>query len=175
MSVSIYAARGMSGRSQKEVVEEALHDRLVFEEHGIMVNCPVDSEGVKPLNKVLLSSKIDMDYYWWRDKAMIRASDVFVDCTPHLKSQGVEREAGYARYHLWKPVIRIFPVDKLPAEGNICFYEDDLIVTDIDEAAKQIKQRWGTPRKRLNWKIKVLRKSLFKYIKVRLNWFIDWR
>lgn len=173
--VSVYVARGMTGYNQAEVVENALHDRLVLEEHGIIVNCPVAAEGIKAVNRPLLSTKAQMDYYWWRDKAMIRASDVFVDCTPHLKSQGVEREAGYARYHLWKPVVRVFPEDKLPAPGNICFYEDDLIVTDIDEAAKLIKQKWGTPKKRLKWKIQIIQKSLLKYLKIRLNWFIDWR
>lgn len=175
MSVTTYNARGMTNRNQKEVVQEAKEDRLTFEEHGIKVFCPVQAEGIRALNKQLMSTKEQMDVYWFRDKEMIRQADVFVDCTPHLKSQGVEREAGYARYFLFKPVVRIFPKELLPAPGNICFYEDDLIVTDIDEAARLIKLYWGTPRKRLVWKIQLIKRCLRKYIAIRLKWLIDWR
>lgn len=174
MSVSIYSARSMTGRVQKDVVEESQQDRLTFEEHGIKVFCPVQAEHIKPANKKLLSTKEQMDIYWFRDKKMIRHADVFVDCTPHLKSQGVEREAGYARYFLFKPIVRIFPADKLPAPGNICFYEDDLIVTDIDDAAKQIKDLWGTPRKRLQWKLSLVKRCILNYLKVRLVWLVEW-
>lgn len=169
--VKIYLARAMSGRVMADVVEEAKADNLVFDEHGITVLCPVISEGVKPKKQKLQSPKSVMDVYWPRDKAMIREANVLVDMTPHLKSQGVEREAGYARYFLWKPVVRVFPKGQKPPDGAVPYYEDDVIVDDIDEAARIIKKRWGTRQKRFIWRIGLYKRCIAKAIAYKaLEW-----
>src|SRR5579864_1705630 len=119
----IYLARAMSGRNKAEVVAEASKDRISCYAQGFTPLDPVAAEGVKVENKPLQSTKKQMDVYWYRDKAMIREAIAFVDCTPHLKSQGVEREGGYARYFCWIPVIRVFPKGQLPPEGSVAYYE----------------------------------------------------
>src|SRR5579864_7551678 len=151
--IKVYLARAMSGRSMDEVVAEAKLDKQLFERWGIQVLCPVTEEGVKPKKKKLQASKKLMKLYWPRDKAMIREAHVFVDCTPHLKSQGVEREAGYGRYCLWKPIVRLFPFNELPPEGSIGYFEDDIITDSVDKASLQIIDKWGTRRKRILWRL----------------------
>ena len=169
--IKIYTARAMSGRSMEEVVREAYFDKWLFEKNGIKVLDPVSVEGVKPKKKKLKASKNLMKKYWPRDKAMIREAHVFVDCTPHLKSQGVERESGYARYCLWKPIVRLFPFNQLPAEGSVAYFEDDIITDDLIKAVQLIKDKWGTPKKRIIWRLNLLRRCLWKFILYQLKEF----
>lgn len=164
MSVKIYLARAMSGRDMRTVVREAQRQSYLLSIWDIVVLDPVEAEGVKPLNKKLQASLVDMKKHWPRDKAMIREAHVFIDATPHLKSQGVEREAGYARYGLWKPVVRVFPLGKIPAAGNVAHFEDDLITDSLSDAAQQIVDKWGTPWKRFTWRVKMLARCLPKWV-----------
>lgn len=170
----LYLARAMSGRSAKEVYEEALWHRSFFKISGFNPLDPVEEEGVQPHNKNIQATKEQMDKFWVRDKQMIRSAHVFVDCSPHLKSQGVEREAGFARYHLWKPVVRLFPHGQLPGSASVAYYEDDLVVDNLGHAVLLIKDLWGTPWKRLKWKLKIIKKSCLKAFLTRINWFVNW-
>lgn len=163
--VKLYIARGMSGRQKSEVVTEAAVDKAFFEAAGLRVMCPVKEEGVKAENKVLMSTKKEMDGYWTRDKELIREVDIVVDATPHLLSQGVIHEIGLARYAYWKPVIRIFPKGGLPSEGNVAYYEDDVVVDSKEEAIEAIYRLWGTRRKRLLWRLSLYARCLPKWIK----------
>lgn len=174
-TVRVYLARGMSGRSSAEVLAESMHDRLMFKFFKVTTLDPVEEEvdSIDPQGRIQ-ATKTNMQMFWPRDKAMIRAAHVFVDCTPHLKSQGVEREAGFARYHLWKPVVRVFPRGEVPPDGALCYFEDDLIVDNIGYAAQEIIYRWGTPWKRLKWKFGIVKKSFLKAIKTRILWLVDW-
>lgn len=162
--MKIYVCRGMSGRNKSVVVKEAKMDRAMLRSHGITPLCPVESENIKNKNETLLATKKQMDTYWSRDKQLIREANVVFDMTPGLKSFGCEHEIGYARYFLWKPVVRVFEKGKIPPPGNVSFYEDDLVVDSLEEAIKIAKQRWGTLFKRFNWRIKMYRKSLLKAV-----------
>jgi hypothetical protein len=150
--VSIYLARGMTGRNKAEVVLEAKADKEFFEKCGLKVLDPVSSEGVKSENMPIQSTKTQMDQYWRRDKQMIREAHVVLDMTPHLKSEGVWHELGYARYHLWKKIIRVYSSNELPPETSAAFYEDDAIVETRIMAVESILRTHGTLWKRLKWR-----------------------
>lgn len=162
--MKIYTARGMSNRPRKQVYKEAQRDRAMLRSHGITPLCPVEKEQVKNTAGTLLATKEQMDKFWSEDKALIREAHVLFDMTPELKSEGVAHEIGYARYFLFKPIVRVYPEGRMPVASSIAFYEADLVVDSIEEAIKIAKQRWGTVFNRFNWRIKMYRKSLLKAI-----------
>lgn len=170
--LKVYAARGMSHRIKEEVVNEAAADRAVLAGYGIVVLDPVASEGVEATKEILRSSKKAMDTYWSRDKAMIREANVVFDMTPHLNSEGVKHEIGYARYALWKPVIRVFPKGQLPFQSSVARYEDDAIFDDLHEAIKYALEMFGTWSKRFKWRLSLLIRCLPRWIMFQI---MEWK
>lgn len=167
--VRLYLARSMTGRVKEDVVAEALKDKEYLETAGFEVLCPVISEKVEPTKQVLLSSKAKMDEYWPRDKAMIRAAHLVLDMTPAMKSEGVAHELGYARYHLWKPVVRVYSDGKLPVKSSVAYYEDDFIASSLLEAVGYIHSTHGTLLRRFKWRFAMYSRCLLKawYYKLR--------
>lgn len=160
----IYTAQKMTGRDQKEMVDMAKKAKKVFEGAGIKVLDPVLEEHVKPTNEVLVDKPLSMlKDYWKRDKQMIREAHVIVDLTPESKSEGVAHEIGYARYALWKPIVRVYQADSKPA-SLIAVFEDDLIVHSLEEAAVQIQKYWGSWLKRALWRLGLMNRCLPKWI-----------
>lgn len=168
----VYAARGMSHRVKEEVVNEAAADRAVFAGYGIVVLDPVAAENVEPTKEILRSSKKAMDTYWARDKQMIREANVVFDLTPHLNSEGVKHEIGYARYGLWKPVIRVFPKGQLPFQSSVARYEDDAIFDDLHDAIKYALENYGTWKKRIVWRFKLMNRCLLKWVMYQIG---EWK
>lgn len=167
--INIYMARSMTGRVKEEVVAEAKKDKEFLEKSGLMVLCPVIEEGVKPTQEKLLSSKKAMDSFWPRDKQMIREAHVVFDNSPHLNSEGVKHELGYARYNLWKPVVRIFPTGKLPPKSSVSFYEDDYICDSLEEAVEYVLRKHGTWKKRFKWRWDMINRCLPKWLKYQIQ------
>lgn len=167
--IKVYVARAMTGRIKEDVVREAKADKLYLESLGFTVLDPVTSEGVEETKDALLSTKEVMDIYWPRDKQMIRDAHVVFNMSPHLPSLGVMREHGYARYHLWKKTITVFQHAKMPAEGAICYYEDDLVTDTLEKAAQDALRTHGTFWKRCKWRIalyfRCLPKALWHHLK----------
>jgi len=163
MVIKIYTCAKMTGRDREEMVTMAKKNKKIFENAGITVLDPILEEHIKsisgPLQDVPLSALKD---YWKRDKQMIREAHVIVDTTPELKSEGSAHEIGYARYGLWKPVVRLYNKEK--PSSMIVYFEDDLIVHSPEEAAIQIIKYWGTWRKRFWWRLAMLNRCLFKWI-----------
>lgn len=168
--VSVYVARGMTGRDKAELVAEATRDREFLERCEINVLCPVTAEGVKSEHRTLRSSKKQMDQYWFRDKAMIREANVVVDATPLLKSEGVSHEIGYGRYFLWKKVVRVFPPGQLPLKSSVAFYEDDYLTDSWTDAVMEIYRTHGTYWKRLKWRLSIINRCLLRAIGL---WFLE--
>lgn len=162
--IRIYPARAMTGRIKEEVVKEAKKDKEFFEAAGFDVLCPVISEGVEPTKQILRSSKKAMDTYWARDKQMIREAHILFNMSPDQPSLGVIREHGYARYNLWKKVISVFPPGKLPAKAAICHYEDDYVTDNIMDAVCEAYRTHGTLWKRIKWRIRMLNRSVPKWL-----------
>jgi len=164
MAIRVYTAQKMTGRDQKEMVDLAKKAKKVFAGAGIDVLDPVLEEHVKPTNEILVDKPLNMlRDYWSRDKQMIRESHVIVDLTPESKSEGVAHEIGYARYALWKPVVRVYSEGSKPA-SLIAVFEDDLIVHSLEEAAVQIQKYWGNWLKRALWRLGLMNRCLPKWL-----------
>jgi hypothetical protein len=164
MSCKIYCAAKMTGRDKKEMVEMAVSNKKIFESFGIKVLDPILEEHVKPTKGLLNDTPPNiLKDYWKRDKEMIRESHVIVDTTPEDKSEGVAHEIGYARYSLWKPVVRMYHHGAKPA-SLVAVFEDDLIVHGIEEAAIQIQKYWGTWARRFMWRINMVNRCLVKWV-----------
>lgn len=171
MSVKIYTAAKMTGRDQKEMVETAKKNKKIFEAYGVVVLDPIIEEHVKAEKHVLVDKPLAiLKDYWNRDKQMIRDAHVVVDTTPEAKSEGVAHEIGYARYNLWKPIVRIYTEGSKPT-SMIAVFEDDLIVHSPEEAAVQIQKYWGTWMKRTLWRIGLLNRCLPKWIMYQIEEF----
>lgn len=171
VNVKIYLAQQMTGIREDKIYNYNLAMTKALEKHGITVFSPVTEEGVKPSNKQLNQvSQDQLNYFWERDKYLIRHSHLLLDITGPSKSQGLLHEIGLSRYFLFKPVVRI--IQNLGP--SVAIAEDDLIVNDVEEAAKFIIDSFGTPKKRLLWKIKLFARCFLPYLRTRFNWCIDW-
>ncbi len=170
--IRIYVARGMTGRPAAEVVAEAKRDKTFLEAAGLEVLDPVSEEGVKPSKKPILSSPAAMNKYWKRDKQMIREADVLLDMSPHLPSMGVIREHGYARYHLWKKTVSVFPFGMLPPAGAVCYHEDDYVTDNILDAVVEIYRTHGSLFKRLKWRLAMYNRCWVKSLLHRVG---EWK
>lgn len=167
-----YIAHGMTGRSGTELIDESLHVLEICKRNGIDPLDPVIEEGVKKSDGKVNSPNDVLPRLWKRDKEMIRAAHVLIDVTANRKSEGVAHEIGYARYGLWKPVIRV-SLDYARSQNiSIANLEDDLIVASIEQAAFIAQLRWGTFGKRFRWRIKMLARCLPKWIKHQIG---EWK
>lgn len=166
--IKVYTCRSMTGRIKEDVVKEATADREFLQKAGFEVLCPVEKENVPATKQVLMASKKALDKYWPQDKSMIRDAHVVFDMSPTFNSEGVKHEIGYSRYCLWKPVIRVFPVGQLPPASSVSRFEDDAICDSLVEAVEYTLRVHGTYFKRLMWRLRMLNRSLPKWIKYQI-------
>ncbi len=166
-----YVARAMSGRIKEEVVADARRDKELLEKAGFEVLCPVTAENVAPTKEILRSSKKAMDIYWARDKEMIREAHVVFNMSPNSPSLGVIREHGYARYHLWKKVISVFPEGKLPIKAAVCNYEDDFVTDSLIIGIGDALRTHGTYWNRVKWRFGIYKRS---WLKAKFYRFLEW-
>lgn len=167
MSVIIYTAKSMTGRSGDALIREAYFNKGYFEARGITVLDPVLVEDVQAGTDPLNNPLDQLTEYWKRDKEMIRSAHVLLDVTGQSNSEGKAHEIGYARYCLWKPVVRICP----RLGPSIAILEDDVIVENVKEAADVILERWGTPALRLEWRTAMLDRCFKKWQQYQLGEF----
>lgn len=170
--VTVYNARGMTGRVKADVVADAKRDKAVLEAAGITVLCPVEKENVKPTEEKLLSSKKAMLQHWPEDKRMIREANLVFDFSPHMNSEGCKHEIGYARYFLYKPIVRIFPKGQLPVASSVAYFEDDFICDSIEAAIEYAKQVHGTRQKRIKWRFELYTRCLQNMV---ICWITSWK
>lgn len=170
--VTVYNARSMTGRVKEDVVAEAKADKEFLEKAGFTVLCPVEKEEVPATKQILLSSKKAMEDYWPKDKQMIEACDVLFDLTPERKSEGVAHEIGYARYFLYRPVVRIYREGKLPVPSSVAYFEDDYITDSLVDAIEYTLRVHGTRWKRLKWRLNLYNRCLPKMMR---TWFASWK
>lgn len=170
--VRAYTAGAMTGLTGKELVERSKRVARILREHGVEPLDPVTAEGVRPTNKITNSTYSQMVRFWKRDKEMIREAHVVIDLTPDRKSEGVAHELGYARYLLWKPVVRVYLNGSRPSISSVAFFEDDLIVDSLEEAAVKINQKWGTWRKRFWWRVGIYNQSWVNALRYKLQ---EWK
>lgn len=172
MSIIAYTAAKMTGRDQAEMVSTAKKNKKILEAAGITVLDPILEEQIKSEHHVLVEKPLDiLRGYWDRDKQMIREAHVILDTTPESKSEGVAHEIGYARYFLWKPVVRMYQAGSKPT-SMIAVFEDDLIVHSPEEAAIQIQKYWGTWFKRTMWRLSLYNRCWLKALWYKLG---EWK
>lgn len=167
----IYFIAAMTGRTGQELVEQARNTAFLCWCFNVEALDPIMAEEVEAIDKPLSNGGELLKQYWARDKAMIREAHVVIDRTAWMKSEGSAHEGGYTKYHLHKPILRVFPGLK----ESVARLEDDLIVETEEEAIQLAVKIWGTSTKRLKWKWMIFKKSYWNLLRTRLNWFIDWR
>lgn len=155
-----YIAHSMTGRPGNQLWAESCEAVYYATLYGVQALDPVVTEEVKLDATPLNNSQKALSSYWRRDKEMIREAHVLIDLTGPAKSEGVQHEIGYARYCLWKPVVRVWP--KLGP--SVAHLEDDVIVEDVNEAMFIAKAYWGTRWKRFKWRAQMLFSSLPKWL-----------
>lgn len=171
--VRAYVAHGMSNRPWDAVVNESFFCAQILAENNISAIDPVDIEKIPHTDDttpIPIRTDAEGKIAWSDDKKAIRSCHVLIDITPHLKSEGVAHEIGLMRYGYWKPVIRILkPGTPKPM---IPYFDDDVLVYSLYEAAELINERWGTWWKRFKWRINMYRRCRLKALKHELEfWF----
>lgn len=139
--IKIYTCVRMTGRFMDEMVIEAQMLKRTLENHGFECFSPVLEENIPSVHEILSGvPQEQLTRYWKRDKEMIRDADIVLDYHTMNKSDGANKELGYARYCLWKPVVRVWN-----AQGAlISRMEDDEVVPTLNYALNLIIERWGT-------------------------------
>jgi hypothetical protein len=163
-TVSFYLATPMTGRTGKELWDELLAIRPIYEKHGIEVISPIEKEGIMP-DKVVIKDRTEaemIEIWKQKDKGQIRGTNLFVYMASKLTSQGVMKEYSLARGSCFKPTIGIYLNGVKP--GFITKAEDDAVATSHEEAAKLIIAQWGTKWKRALWRLRMLNRSMPKWI-----------
>ena len=154
--VKVYVAKAMTGRTGLDLLTESAYTTIVARRVAPSVRLldPVVEEDIRPSEVPVKAPARRLTKFWARDKEMIRDAHVLFDITGPKKSEGVAHEIGYARFFLYKPVVRLWP----GLQASVARIEGDLIVETLEEGFKEIEARWGTPGQRLWFKIALLRK-----------------
>lgn len=171
--MKVYTAGAMTGLSGEELVARSLRVGQVLSDNKIEMLDPVSSEGVQADKKLIQTTFEDLAVYWKRDKELIRQCHVVFDITPERKSEGVSHEIGYARYYLWKPVVRVYMNGGMPTKGSVAYFEDDLLAGSLEEACAVALELWGTPWKRLMWRLEIYNKCLLKAVRYKLGAWVN--
>jgi nucleoside 2-deoxyribosyltransferase len=147
--IVVYVAHRMTGRYQDELVQEAQLTKRVLENYGFTVLDPIISENVPNTHELLNQVNAEqLAKYWARDKEMIRDADILLDYMACNQSDGVAKELGYARFCLWKPVVRVFPKLGL----SISRIEDDHITETLSDAVGIMMNLYGSYEKLRRWR-----------------------
>jgi hypothetical protein len=152
----------MTGKDKKEQVEHAQYVTEVLKKYDVQVVSPVLEEKVLALPGPLLNTdEKKLRGFWKRDKEIItREVHAVVIDGADQKSFGVEREYGLSRYCMWKPTVLYMPKTFL----NVSQFEDDFVSDDLEVIGKYLQDNFGTRKKRITWRIKMLIRSLPKWM-----------
>lgn len=171
MSCIVYCASKMTGRDKQEMLDRAYYVCNVLANYGLTPISPVIEEEVKnEPGQLEQTSSEKLRKYWARDKHLIRnVAHVTLLDEAYRKSTGMEREYGYTRYCLWKPVVTIMP----NSGYTVADFEDDAVVMNEFEAGLYISHNFGTRWKRIKWRLNMLKRSLPKWLKYQFS--VAWR
>ena len=167
----VYVACRMTGRCRAEQVERAEDVCDVLRTYGLTPVSPVISEGVQPIpGELVPNSREELLGNWTRDKILIsRVAHVVLLDGADEGSVGMAREHGYNRYSLWKPTVVLW---NNPRGYTVADFEDDMVAISLSDAAEFISLNFGTRRKRIAWRIRMLARCLPKWI---VNQIYAWR
>ncbi len=157
ISVSIYLAVRITGRTGKEIWDEYYKVAPIYEKYGIKVISPLHGEDI-PYNDQLVPNRpgeIGKAIWKSKDKPQIKAANV---CVYPGISNGIMREYMLSRGVLWKPSVAV------GQGGFIAELEDDKVCTSHEEAALTIAAKWGNLTKRLIWRFSMLNRCLLGFV-----------
>ncbi len=157
---SAYVSHAMTGRLASDCIKEAAHTLRIASSYKVKLYDPIIEEGVKNENFIVLNPMKTLKGYWNRDKELLRRAHVLIDYSGPAKSEGVAHEIGYARYFLWKPVIRVYE----NLGPSVARLEDDVIAHSLEQAFKIAVDRWGTWPKRFMWRLRIVPKGIVKHL-----------
>ncbi|MGH7974914.1 MAG: hypothetical protein ACREBR_05265 [bacterium] len=168
--VIVYLACRMTGRSKAVMRKEAEEAVTTLSKHGITCISPVLEENVEGTPEILVAvSEELLREEWKKDKDFVKKCHVVLDLSAasRIRSEGATHEYMFARYALFKPVVRLFPNG---LGFSIARLEDATIVQTLDEAAIAIVSKWGTRGRRIHWRIE--EQIFWKWLKLlRLQFF----
>ena len=166
-SVSIYLATSMTGKTGYKIWQEYRYRKKIYRRYGVRVNSPVPGEGIKA-TRVRLPNRPGHQgtLIWLKDKIQIKKSNVFVYPLLKRRSQGCEFELVKARGSCWKPT---FYLHDRP--GFISREQSDVVCASDYTAARKIVKLFGSRHKRFIWRIKMLLRSLPKWLFQQLREF----
>lgn len=159
-----YCARAMTGRLKSVVLEEARQANKYLQVFGITPLDPVTQEGIENVPDVIDAPKDHLQKFWQRDKEMIREAHIVFDFSPKMKSEGVAHEVAYARYFLWKPVIRVYASQAEVPEVSVARIEDDYLAPNFGMAVEYALKNFRTRRQRIAWRLKLLNRCLWRFL-----------
>lgn len=160
--LTVYLAIKMTGREARVLDADVWQGMKAFSRYGIRVLTPWAHEywHYKP-EDIIKAPEQDRLRFWAKDKELIREAHVVVDTTGHLFSRGANLETGMMRYGLMRPTVWVDNVQSVRTD------EGDLVVTSLEEAAKQVQERWGTWWKRVTWRAKTIWNPRSVWIRLR--------
>lgn len=174
---TIYMGGKLSGRTKQEIEDEHLPIRNGIKDRGGAYLDPFEKEAALFKKQQLCGFeglKQSIKEVVHLDKEMIKQVDVLLVLTGDVPSYGTLLEIGYARYLLAKPIVAIAPKHKSGEYQSWLTTEVDYLAQDYKDALDIIVDRWGTPEKRLLWRVNVLanhlridgvRRTLLEYFK----------
>lgn len=151
-NVVVYLACRMTGRSKAAMRKEAEEAVATLSKYGITCISPVLAENVAGTNEILkVQSEEELAREWKKDKDFVRECHVVLDLSAAspFRSEGATHEYLFARYALFKPVVRLFPKG---LGFSIARLEGSLIVQTLDEAGIAIVSKWGSRSQRILWR-----------------------
>lgn len=171
IDVTVYGAVKMSGENKAELVKRAKRVYEIFTEEKINFISPVIEEQVEDKDvKLINNDKERLRGFWTRDKEiLIKEAHVMFWDHAEQKSFGCEREYGFMRFCLWKPVVIYIPPG---TPLSVAEFEDDVVVNSVHEAAKIIVERWGTAEKRRAWRMEMLKRTWKNWL---IRQYLGWR
>lgn len=159
--IKIYTCQRMTGRFKDEMRVEADMLVRVGENRGYTILNPVIEEHIPYEHDVLEPVPPEtVARFWARDKEMIREADLVLDFNTDNRSDGSNKEIAYARFALWKPVVRVvshpgFLISRL---------EDDVVVESLAAGYDLVDERFGSYEKLGKWRVDMLARSHSKWV-----------
>lgn len=166
----VYVACKMTHRYQDELVMEAEQITRMLKNYGYEVLHPVLIENVERTHELLeQTDAARLEKYWQRDKQCLQECHLVLDDRSCNKSDGVGVELGLTRFCYFKPVVRVFP------NAGICIskLEYDNVFDDRAQAVMFMAQTYGTKKQLLIWRLKMLWRSLPKWVWFQVKFLVD--
>lgn len=136
-----YLAQAMTGRTWREVVDEAIEAVRHLERMGLNVYSPVLKEWDGKSEGVIQASVANLKKHWKKDKANLEKCHLLVDIDPEKKSEGVAREIALMTYVYKRPVIRVYRKTRAPITG-VHMLEGDVVANGYCDNRLWLNAGW---------------------------------